>query len=99
MRAEPAERPEPAQRAVERLQHLAQELELTDPQKTRITELMQNQRARFEAIRNNEQLSRRKKLKQLRDLRETARLEIRAQLTPEQQKKFDAMPRERIRKD
>lgn len=98
IRAEPEDRPEPAERAAERLRHLAEELALTEVQKTRITAIMQAQRAKLEAIRTDEDLSRRKKLKKLRDLRETARLEIRAELTPEQQKKFDAMPRERLRK-
>lgn len=91
-------RSERAAEAAERMKQMAEELELTDAQKTEIREIMEAQRDKLEALRGDESLSRRKKLKKLRDLRETTRLEIRATLTPEQQKKFDAMPREKLRK-
>jgi len=99
--AAPADRPERgerAERAAERLQHLAQELGLTDLQKTQIGDLMAKQRDAAFATRDNADLNRREKMKKVRDLREAGRTQIRALLTPEQQKKFDALPRESMRK-
>jgi Spy/CpxP family protein refolding chaperone len=97
--AGPADRPERVEQAATRLKQLAGELALTDEQRTAIAALMEKHRARLDAIRDDGALRPRKKIKQVRELRETFRDEIRAQLTPEQQKKFDAMPRERPRKD
>ena len=77
---------------------MAEELALTDEQRTAIAALMEKHRARLDAIRDDGALRPRKKIKQVRELRETFRGEIRALLTPEQQKKFDAMPRERPRR-
>jgi Spy/CpxP family protein refolding chaperone len=96
---EPDVRPEPGQRAAEWLNDLAEELGLTDVQKSAVTAIMQKQRDQLKALRDDESLSRRDRMKKVRELREAGRAEIRAQLTPEQQKKFDAMPRERPRPD
>lgn len=100
MRAEePEGRPEPGQRAAERMKHMAEELGLTDAQKTAITAIMEKQRAQMEALRADESLSRKDKMQKRRELLEASRAEIRAQLTAEQQKKFDDMPPPRPRKD
>lgn len=96
--ADRPERGERAERAAERLQHLAQELALTDAQKAQIGDLMAKQRDAAFAIMDNEDLNRREKMKKVRDLRETGRMQIRALLTPEQKKKFDALPPEPMRK-
>lgn len=97
--AGPADRPERVEQAAARLKQLAAELALTDEQRTAIAALLEKHRARLDAIRDDDALRPRKKIKQARELRETFRDEIRALLTPEQQQKFDAMPRENRRKD
>ncbi|MBW7894791.1 MAG: hypothetical protein H3C27_06715 [Opitutaceae bacterium] len=97
--AGPADRPERVEQAAARLRQLAEELALSDEQRTAIAALMEKHRARLDAIRDDGAIRPRKKIKRVRELRETFRDEIRALLTPEQQQKFDAMPRERRRKD
>jgi len=97
--AGPADRLERVEQAATRLKQLAEELALSDEQRTAIAALMEKHRARLDAIRDDGVIRPRKKIKRVRELRETFRDEIRALLTPEQQQKFDAMPRERRRKD
>jgi periplasmic protein CpxP/Spy len=86
-------RPQPAARAAEHMKQMAAELGLTDVQKTQVKTLMQAQRDKLEALRDDESLNRREKMKKMRAMREDTQKQIRALLTPEQQAKFDAMPR------
>jgi len=81
--------------ARERLQMLAQELNLSAEQKGRIGSLLQHQVEQARALRDDASLNRRQKLKKMKAMREEGRAQIRALLTPEQQAKYDAMPRPR----
>jgi len=87
--------PGDASGAKERLQTLAQELNLTAEQKEKIGSLLQQQVEQARALRDDASLSRRQKLKKVKAMREEGRAQVRALLTPEQQAKYDAMPRPR----
>lgn len=81
--------------AKERLQMLAQELNLTAGQREEIGSLLQQQVEKARALHDDMSLSRRQKFKKMKVMREETRAQIRALLTPEQQAKYDLMPRPR----
>ena len=85
----PDQRPNPGQQ----MKHLSEALELSDTQKTEIKDIMQSQRAQMEALREDETTPRAEKREKMHAMREGIYSRIRAILTPEQQAKFDAMPR------
>ncbi len=87
--------PGDASGAKDRLQTLAQELNLTVEQKEKIGSLLQQQVERARALWDDTSLNRRQKFKKMKAMREEGRAQIRALLTPEQQAKYDTMPRPR----
>jgi len=91
--ADKAPPPERGNRAAEHLQRLAEELGLTEQQKTQVTAILKSESDQRMALRDNESMSRSEKFQAMRKIREEGRAQIRALLTPEQQKKFDAMPK------
>ncbi|GEM_PF-664588 len=91
--AEKETRPDRGPNPAEHMKHMAEELGLTDAQKEQVKSILQAQKPKLDALRENESLNRRQKMKQGRELRESVQKQIRALLTPEQQAKFDAMPR------
>jgi protein CpxP len=76
----------------ERLQILAQELNLTAEQKEKIGALLKQQMEQGRALREDTSLSREQKREQMEAMRKASRDQIRALLTAEQQAKFDALP-------
>ena len=82
-------RMDPAQR----LQHLSEVLNLTDDQKTRIAPMLKDQQAKMQALGSDDSLSREDRRAKMMGLMKETQGQIRALLTPEQQEKFDAMPR------
>jgi Spy/CpxP family protein refolding chaperone len=74
------------QRGFERM---AQQLNLTDQQKTQMQSLMQNQRLQAQAVRNDSSLTPQQKQDKLKQLRETNHQQMMAILTPEQQQKVE----------
>jgi len=85
----PDQRPNPG----DRMKHMAGELGLTDVQKGQIKGIMESQRAKMEAMRDDEVTPRMEKRQKMQALRAEIQQSIRAVLTSEQQVKFDAMPR------
>ena len=85
----PDQRPNPRQQ----LEHLAETLGLTDTQRGQIQTILESQVAQMQALRDDETTPRDQKRERMRSLREAIQSNIRAVLTPEQQTKFDAMPR------
>jgi periplasmic protein CpxP/Spy len=77
----------------ERLQRLSEVLNLTDDQKVQIAPMLKDDQEKGQAIRNDPSLSREDRRAKMMDLIKDSQARIRALLTPEQQQKFDAMPR------
>ena len=66
---------------------MAQQLNLTDQQKTQMQSLMQNQRQQVQAVRNDSSLTPQQKQDKLKLLRESNHQQMMAILTPDQQQK------------
>ena len=97
LRAEDAaSEPPPRERgpgdAKERLQAMAEQLGLTAEQKEKVGAIMRTQREEAQAIREDESLSRRERIRKAKKIGQATREQIRALLTPEQQAKLDARP-------
>jgi periplasmic protein CpxP/Spy len=93
---QPAARPERRGRRMDparMLGRLKTELNLTDDQTAKVKTIFEDQRAKMQALRGDESLSREDRRAKMMDLMKASRDQIRALLTPEQQQKFDAMPR------
>jgi len=78
-----------------RLKKLVEKLQLTDAQKTQIKPIMEKAAQDGIALRDDESLSKDDKRAKMMAIRKTSHDQIRALLTAEQQKTFDAMPPER----
>lgn len=90
--AEPAS-PPPATRAefASRLQHIAAQLDLSDAQKATIAPILEGEAAELRTLQADSALRRMQKLKRFREINRKASDQIRAELTPEQRKKYDAL--------
>jgi protein CpxP len=78
---------------LERLQRMSETLNLTQEQKDQVAAILKENAPQIQAIMNDESLSRDDRRAKMQGLRKDMRARIRAVLTPEQQTKFDAMPR------
>ena len=92
---QPAARPERRGRMdpAEMLERLKTAVNLTDDQTAKVKAIFQDQRAKMEALRGDESLSREDRRAKMMELMKAGHDQIRALLTPDQQQKFDAMPR------
>ena len=94
--------PSPSQRqradgsrmADRRLQKLDEQLKLTDAQKTQITAIWKQSAEQSRALRDDTTLTREARRDKVMAIMKTAHDQVRAVLTPDQQKTFDAMPPE-----
>jgi hypothetical protein len=77
---------------MEEFNHLKQALDLSALQWDQILAVIKGNAPQRQAVMEDESLSRHDKRARMEALREVTRSQIRALLTPEQQKKFDAMP-------
>jgi protein CpxP len=73
------------------LQKVATELNLTDDQKAKIKPLLQDEYNQLTAVHNDASLSQDQKVAKAKEIHATAKSEIQAILTPEQQTKFAQM--------
>lgn len=80
------------------LQKVATELNLTDDQKAKIKPILQDEYNQLTAVHEDASLSQDQKLAKAREIHETAKSQIQAVLTPEQQTKFAEM-KEQLRQD
>ena len=76
----------------EHLRHLARALDLTDAQKAKLQTLAQEERDALKTLRAEGAKEHAAARAKAQALRESFRAKIRAELTPEQQAKFDALP-------
>lgn len=77
-----------------RMQRLAQELGLTDAQKTQIKTIMQNTRQQAQSIHKNSALSADQKKEQMQALHKSMRKQVAGVLTKEQKAKWQAIRQE-----
>ncbi len=73
------------------LDHLTKELNLTSDQQTTIKNILDDRQAKAKALREDTAMSREDRMTRMRDLHKSTMDEIRAQLTADQQTKFDEM--------
>ena len=83
----------PRMSPAERLSHLSKVLNLTGDQKAKIELILKDEQEKRRAIMSDSSLSREDRRTQMMDLMKSSQAMIRALLTPEQQQKFDTMPR------
>jgi len=79
--------------AMEQFERLKQALDLTPDQSAQILAIIKGNAPQRQAIMSDDSLSRNDRRAKMQELRKGTKVKIRALLTPEQQKKFDAMPR------
>lgn len=77
----------------ERLQKMAEHLGLTAEQKEKVDAILKEQMEQGRAIRADESLTPEQRREKKQEFDKATRVKIRAVLTPEQQAKFEAMPR------
>ena len=94
LHAEAAEKPEKAPR-VSRVDKLASALDLTDEQKTQVAAIYKEENAALRKVSEDQSLDRSAKIARNREIREAHAARIREILTPEQQQRFDALPKGR----
>lgn len=81
------------QMRAERMKRLDEKLHLTPEQKTRIEAIWNEAAAGAKEQRQVERQALRERRKQMREARKETQAQVRAVLTPDQQKVFDEMPR------
>ncbi len=74
-----------------RLQKLATELNLTDDQKNQLKPILQDEVKQLKTVRDDSSMSADQKKAKIAEIRQNSRSQMRSVLTPEQQKKLDAM--------
>lgn len=94
--AEHGRRPDPKKMREHRLRVLDEKLQLTADQKTQINAIWDKSEEKGQAIRDDDSLEREDKRDKMRELMKSTHAEVRAVLTADQQKIFDAMPPERM---
>jgi Spy/CpxP family protein refolding chaperone len=74
-----------------RMQQMAQELNLTDPQKEKIRPILREEAPKVQAIKEDTSMPRREKFSKMMEVRNETNAKIAPILTPGQQKKFELM--------
>ena len=77
------------------MDRMAKELGLTDAQKAKMRAIMQAQRPRMKALRENQSLTGDQKMSKMREMRAARMKQMAAILTPVQRKKMQAMMKDR----
>jgi Spy/CpxP family protein refolding chaperone len=90
----PAQHPRAAQMRERRMTRLDEQLALTPEQKAQIAAIWDKAEKESAALRHDAAVTAGDRKTKRRVAMKSARAEVRAVLTPEQQKKFDAMPRD-----
>ncbi len=72
----------------QRLERLSKELKLTDEQKAQLMPILEDEQKQFQAIRNDDSLSREERWSKMQGIRQASRERMNAVLTPAQQEKL-----------
>ena len=89
---------QPSAQVQEMAAKVSKELNLTDTQKSKVKSIADAARKKLKAIHDDPTLTTDQKKAKAQDVVKVARTAMRAQLTPEQQQKFDAMVAEAKKK-
>lgn len=73
------------------MKHMAEELGLSDAQKTQLKGIHEQQRDKARELRQNESLTKEQKLEQMKTLRESTKTQVQGVLTAEQQTRLTEM--------
>lgn len=73
------------------LDHMTKDLNLTSDQQTKIKSILDDQQKQAQTVRDDTSMSREDKMSKMRDLHKSTIDQIKAQLTADQQTKFDEM--------
>ena len=73
------------------LDHMTKELNLTSDQQTKIKTILDDQQKQAQALRDDTSLSQQDRMSKMRDIHKSTMEQVRAQLTADQQTKFDEM--------
>ena len=79
-----------------RLQHLSQELNLTDDQKAKLKPILESEWQEMKPVRDDAALSREQKHEKMKGIHEKYQAQVAGVLTPEQQEKWKKMQQERM---
>ncbi len=96
--ASPAPTPQKQARrdqAQRRLQHLSQQLNLTDDQKEKLRPIIQDEVQQMKSVHDDSSLTQQQRHRKMRQIHESFRPQIEAVLTPEQKQKLEMMQRDR----
>lgn len=74
------------------VQRLNTAVTMTDAQKAKVRAIYQEEAAKLQAVRDDTKLTQEARMAKLQEIQTASRASIRALLTSDQQKKFDAMP-------
>jgi periplasmic protein CpxP/Spy len=91
-------RQEMTEKIKERVQHMKQELGLSDEQAGKITVIMNEQAAALKPLRENKTLSKEQRRTQMMEIHKASADKIKALLTPEQAAKHEVMRKEHMEK-
>jgi Spy/CpxP family protein refolding chaperone len=78
----------------DQLKHMTKKLNLTDEQQPKVKAILDDQHAKMEALHNDSSVEMQDKFVKMREIHENSSTQIKALLTPDQQKKFDEMQKE-----
>jgi Spy/CpxP family protein refolding chaperone len=82
----------------DRLQRMAQELNLTEDQKSQIKAILEEERPKMQALRDENKANRRETMEKAREIQRATNERIKPILTPEQQTKLDQIREDRREK-
>ncbi len=82
----------------DRLQHLSEQLNLTDEQKQQLKPVLTEEMKKMQAVRANTSLTPQQKHEQMMQIHQEARPKISGILTPDQKKKFEMMKQENMKR-
>jgi periplasmic protein CpxP/Spy len=83
--------PEMRAKVQQKLQHISSELNLTDDQKQKIQPILQSELQQAKSVQGDSSLSPEQKKAKMQDIHQSTSSEIGPILTPDQQKKWEAM--------
>jgi Spy/CpxP family protein refolding chaperone len=79
----------------QRLNHMSQELNLTDDQKEKLKPVLEDEMKQIQAVRQDNSLSRDQRREKVMQIHQSTKPQIEAVLTPEQKEKLNKMHEER----
>jgi periplasmic protein CpxP/Spy len=80
----------------QRLQHMTRQYNLTEDQQTKIKPILEQEQQQMQTLRSDTSMSQQDRMSKIRELRQSTNEQIKGVLTPDQQKKWEAMQNRRM---